>query len=226
MSVLNQGVLAITASIAAGATVDIQPPSGEEWFMTALGSGDLNGIFTGADVSLTDGTTTVLLRKGDPTTGVSLARTPTWLKPFRFGLTNTKYLRIKNLGGGALRFFYSGRITGVGIAGIGDVKTAISTSVAAGSYVTVQPSSGEYWVLHEVGIADAGWADSGGANRYYPKLSVRIYDGANEIKVSKGDDWSLYNPLRIVLSNTVYARIYNEDSVARDIGYIAQLIAA
>lgn len=226
MAVLNQSVLAISSSIANNGTFTVQPPSGEEWMITSLGSqaptgSGTGGIYNTAYVYLSNGTTDVMLRKGDSTVS---AYTAQWGKPMRFGLTNTNYLKIKNVGGVSLRYYHGGRVTGVGTAGIGDIKSGISTSIAAGAAMTIQPPSGQEWVLWEVGIAEAGWADNGGSQRYAPKVRLVITDGTNEVEIAQGSDFSIFQPFRVVFNNSTYIKLYNTDSSARDMGYIAQRI--
>ena len=222
---LHEPIIGLTGSVAASATTVVQPASGVEWVITSLGTSLSTGAPLVLLIEMYDGTNAVVLRKGDATTGNPLF--VQWSKPMRFGLTNGIYLRLTNLSASSTYMLYSGAATGVGTAGVGDIKSGITASVAAGSYITVQPAAGEGWVLLETGIADAGWGINGGwtgAAEPYPKITVRLYDGSTEIYAQRGDDWSIFNPLRVVFTNSVYVRIYNEDASARNIGYIAQRI--
>lgn len=220
MSKLHEPVIGLTASLAQNASETVQPPGGEEWVITSIGSSLSGGAPLVTLIEMYDGTNAVLLRKGDASVG--FARFVQWQKPMRFGLTNGIYLRLTNTAAAASYQLYSGAKTGIGTTGIGDIKSGITATVAAGSYVTVQPASGEGWVLLESGIEYAGWGASG--SEPYPKISVRLYNGSTEIYVQKGSDLSIFNPLRIVFTNGTYLRIYNEDSSARNIGYICQRV--
>lgn len=221
---LHEPKIGLTGSLAQNATATVQPPSGEEWVITSLGTSLSTGAPLVTLIEMYDGTNPVMLRKGE------LAGNPLfvqWQKPMRFGLTNGIYLRLTNLNASNATLLYSGAVTGIGTAGVGDIKSGITASVAAGSYVTVQPGAGEGWVLLEAGIESAGWGTNGGwvgVAEPYPKITVRLYDGSTEIYAQRGDDWSIFNPLRVVFTNSVYARIYNEDASARNIGYIAQRV--
>lgn len=222
---LHEPVIGLTGSLAQNATATVQPASGEEWVITSIGASLSTGAPLVTLIEMYDGTNAVLLRRGDASTGNNLF--VQWQKPMRFGLTNGIYLRLTNTAASNATLLYSGAVTGIGTAGVGDIKSGITASVAAGSYVTVQPTAGQGWVLLEAGIEIAGWGATGGwvgVAEPYPKITVRLYNGSTEIYAQRGDDFSIFNPFRVVFTNSVYVRIYNEDASARNIGYIAQRV--
>lgn len=226
MAKLHEPVIAMTTLVAASTgTVTIQPSSDQEWILTGLGATANNIAYMG-EIELYNGTTAILLRKGASSGAMPPgdARYAQWLKPMRFGVTNGYYLRVRNIDASSARFIYTGTVTGVGSTGIGDIKAGITASVAAGSYITVQPPAGEGWVLLEAGCESAGWTDTDEGGGPFPNIDVRIYDGTNTVVLLSGSNASIWNPLRVVFSNAVYLRIYNADSSARAIGYIAQRI--
>lgn len=226
MAKLHEGVVGITASIAAGGTVNVQPPVGQQWLINSIGLGPFStadALMTSGEVYLTNGSNPVLLRKG--VAGGSAATQRQWSKPMRFGLTNSLYLQLKNVNGTeAARFCYSGAVTGIGTTGVGDIHSAISTGVTAGSTINVQPPAGEAWALLEIGITAAQWANAGGADGWYPQLMVSAYNGTNSVPVLYTNVVNVFTPLRMVFDNTTYLQIQNQSGVTTDIGYIAQRV--
>lgn len=87
---------------------------------------------------------------------------------------------------------------------VGDVKSGMS-SIASGSYLTIQPASGEEWVIHNI-----SWAT---------KVDIEWYDGSNSLVfhiATIGDSlrWEEFH-----LKNGLYLRVKNTDTVSRLIQY-------
>lgn len=226
MAKLHNGVVGITASVASAGTTTVQPPSGEEWMINAIGVGGFttaDALMTAGEIYLTDGSNPVLLRKG--IIGGSASTQRQWSKPMRFGLTNTRYLQLKNVHPAeAGRFMYSGAITGVGTAGVGDIQSDIVTGVLNNGTIDIQPPVGESWALLEFGVKAADWANAGGADGWYPPLLVSAYNGSNSVPVLYNNVVNVWTPLRMVFDNTTYLRFTNLTGATTDIGYICQRI--
>ena len=87
----------------------------------------------------------------------------------------------------------------------GDIKNDLQ-SIAAGAYLSIQPSTGIAWVVHNIYHADA--------------ISVELYDGTNSIEFISSQDGPgglVYNVHHC--TNSIYLRIKNEESNAELIAY-------
>lgn len=226
MALLHEGVVGITGSVASGGTTTVQPAAGQEWIINSIGLGGFStadALVSAGEIYLTDGSNPVLLRKG--VGGGTTATQRQWSKPMRFGLTNGLYLQLKNVHPSeASRFCYSGAVTGVGAAGVGDIHSAITTGVTSGSVINIQPPAGEAWALLEIGIKAAQWANAGGTDGWYPPLMVSAYNGTNYVPVLYTNVVNVFTPLRMVFDNTTYLQIQNQSGATTDIGYIAQRV--
>lgn len=103
---------------------------------------------------------------------------------------------------------------------VGETVSGIS-NVASGSYLTIQPSSGEEWVLQEFGSSTwvNGTAPDGSG---YPNIDVMMYDGgAYHVPVyyRARVDSAGHLGKGIILTNTLYARILNAAGSAADLAY-------
>jgi len=86
----------------------------------------------------------------------------------------------------------------------GDVKSGFSVAVAAAARMTIQPPSGEEWIIFSI-YREAN-------------ATVEFFDGTNIIpfKVLTGAD-ELKGPFHITAS--LYLRVQNNDAAAKDLGY-------
>ena len=87
----------------------------------------------------------------------------------------------------------------------GDIKADLQ-SIAAGAYLTIQPSTGVAYVAHNIYHADA--------------ISVELYDGTNSLEFISSHDGPgalAYNVHHC--TNSIYLRIKNEEAGAELIAY-------
>lgn len=89
----------------------------------------------------------------------------------------------------------------------GDAKIGAITSVAAAASLTIQPATGETWLLKGVFF--------GGATELY------LTDGTNSILIESDGAGGRFDNLNILLSNTQYAILKNVDSTAKYLSYDA-----
>lgn len=89
---------------------------------------------------------------------------------------------------------------------VGDVTSDLQ-SIATTSFLTIQPSAGVEWVLHNLyGAADA---------------EVYRYDGTDEVKLdtSPAADGRWWSNLQLHVNNGQYVRIKNINAASKVIGY-------
>jgi len=89
---------------------------------------------------------------------------------------------------------------------IGDAVTVVPTSVSPAASLTVRPTSGIEWIIHNIYSADG-----------YP-IEVYITDGSNPIKIDVTTSGGLLG-YAFHLTNTVYMTIKNTDASSHYISY-------
>jgi hypothetical protein len=114
-------------TIATGASLAVQPPSGETWIVTA------NVLQTSCSIEAYDGTLTFLINNG-----------PAADDSMRYVFDNADYFRFVNGSGSVQTFWYSAVKVQLGFADI--------FSLAAATNQVVQPPSGETWMVMCTGL--------------------------------------------------------------------------
>ena len=102
---------------------------------------------------------------------------------------------------------------------IDDAQLTMTASVAGGGTADIQPSSGDEWLLHRIGL---GQSSGGSAPYIVPDVAFDIYDGTNSAGVTRlgtstatEDSASLQLvPYHIHITNSVYVRAYNNNGSA------------
>jgi hypothetical protein len=92
------------------------------------------------------------------------------------------------------------------MAALGDAVVIIPTSVASGSSLTIRPSSGEEWIIHNIYSLNG-----------YP-IELYLTDGSNTILFESNASGGLLG-YAFHLTNTVYMTIKNTDASARYLSY-------
>lgn len=87
---------------------------------------------------------------------------------------------------------------------IGDVKSAIQ-SVAANSYLDVQPPLGEEWVIHNI--------------YHEGDIQLEFYDGTNALAFDSDAGAGVYAKYAFHVTNSVRIRVKNTMATAKLIGY-------
>lgn len=199
-------------SLAASAIATIQPPSGEEWVVRDIQPAGASTL----TVSVYDGTNAAVVRTSDSCM---------WNRKMSLFITNGAYLRLQNISGASAKYTYSAMVTNVSgsAAGRADAKITV-TPVAFGATLTVQPPSGQSWMLLDVGSSRL--TTDTGANSVAPDMLLNLFDGTNTIAVAAGGGIAVgnygyqWNP---ILTNAVYVTINNNNSASSlaNIAYVA-----
>lgn len=200
-------------AIGAGATVNIQPPAGQTWRLTEIGSdswtgaGDINPNLT---IGITDGTLVA-----------SILLQPTMLrgqdKRLDLIINNTLYLAVTDTGAAGCVVGYSGII--VPLTSIGSIQ-----DVAGAAVLDILPPATAEWVLTE--FAAEQWGGAGAPNDY-PDISVSMIVGANLSEVLEAGSvatslgWN--RELKLHIDNTHYVRITNVNVAANEVGVLGFL---
>ena len=102
----------------------------------------------------------------------------------------------------------------------GDIRAEI-TSIAANSFLTIQPAAGESWILKDVFAAGNG-TDKGGFRLYdgtdnSPMVDISVDDlNLNSYRMRVGSDLK-YD----YIQNALYIQVYNRSATAKKCGVIA-----
>jgi len=96
----------------------------------------------------------------------------------------------------------------------GTVVSSIS-SVAAGATLEYQPSAGVTAMIFCVGSDKT----SGSTPDVTPNILVRLYDGTKFSDVYRTTGATIFMVQRILLSNSLYLQIYNNDAASANISY-------
>lgn len=191
--------------------VNLQPASGESWKIQQVGS----TVFTGSSakvevpsmkVALTDGTNVSYVRDG--ANGHFQ-----FLRPLDLFVNNSVYARLE-MASGTVAASYTTVATA---AGLGEAKCALS-SIADDAYMTIQPSSGQEWMLTEV--ASTEWTNNN------PRIQLFAYNGTTNVLtrafvVNASGVTDFGRKLRMHLTNSLYARIQNKSGSTQYVGYSA-----
>ena len=87
---------------------------------------------------------------------------------------------------------------------VGDVKSGLN-SVSANGYLTIQPPSGEEWVIHNI--------------YHESDIALIFTDGTNELTFDEDNGRGVYARYSFHVTNSRYLKVKNTDSSAKLIGY-------
>jgi hypothetical protein len=87
---------------------------------------------------------------------------------------------------------------------VGDVKSGLS-SVAAGEYLDIRPSTGEEWVIHNIYHAS--------------DIQLELYDGTNSLIFDTDAGAGVYAKYAFHVTNSIRIRVKNTSASAQLIGY-------
>jgi hypothetical protein len=195
----------VVSGIATGAVaVPIQPPVGEDWLVTHVGS----SVWAGASPNQIPNTHV------DITQGANLATIANdtiasrgWGEPMNLHLNNTAFATLTPAG--AMTVCWSAKKTKkYGPNGTSDVISATSITPVA-TTVDYQPPVGEEWLITNIGCNAAFTAG-------VPTVLVNLIDAAGNITIAQistaNKGW--FNEMAILLNNTNWLRL---TAVAADI---------
>lgn len=196
-------------TIAAGLTVDIQPPPGETWRVTEIGAstftvaGDIN---PDVSVGVTDGTLVA-----------SLILDPTMVrgqdKPLDLYINSTDYLIVTDTSGAGIV---------VGFSAVRVQETAISSiqDVAGSGTLDIRPPATQEWCITE--IAAETWV--GIAPDGYPQITVSMIVGANLSDILEPLPSVRWNSkMELLIDYTHYLRIVEGSAGNNEVGILGYL---
>ena len=208
---------AICANVACGigATIFIQPPVGETWVITDIGSELWHAvnIYPDIDVGVTNGALLLSMI-------LSAHNARGWLaKRYQWYINNMVYIRVTNTNAAANAVGYTGFRTGV---------TAISSiqTVGIGATLDVRPLANTEWVLTEFAAeifagagppADAPDIMVSLATGAGPTLSELLEPGSIAVSLR----WNY--PIEFPIDNTNWIRITNVNAATNQVGVLGYL---
>lgn len=204
--------------VLAGANWDLQPPIGEDYKITAMGSSVWVGVppnqVPELDIGLFDGALgpSHILRSTD---------IRGWFRRQNIVISNANYLRINNPGAGNANVSMSvERLREFGPGGADIVRSDIQQLAGAATW-SAQPPVGENWAFYDFG--STAWV--GAAPAGLPNLQVDLTDGVDLCTLLQGTERRLWDAeLTLYANNANYLDITNSAGVQADICFIAELI--
>jgi len=204
-------VSGMSVGVGAGASIDIQPPAGQEWLIHDLGNSlAFVGNVADISISLRDGVHNDAMLVNDPAIDASRR-----YRMYLFYITNACYLRVTNTGGAGANISWFGERVRSGLT-VSQINT-----IAAGGNIFIQPLAGQTWEIYYF-AADV-WTGAGDRN---PDVSIGITDGtliASNIilpTLNTGQDKILH---WIIDANT-YLRVTDTSGGGLDFGFSGQRV--
>lgn len=211
----RQTVYSDVQLVGAGADLDIQPPAGQVWEVTNIGSSVWVGVAPAGnpevDVGLFDGVLgpSHILRSTD---------TRGWNRRQSIMINNANYLRLTNPGLAGANISHSARLIqeyGVGLS----VCVTDIQAIAGAGVLTLQPPAGSDYKVHDIG-SDI-WV--GGAPAGLPDVQVDLTDGVLPAMIMQSPDTRQWDAeLEIFINNANYITVTNTGALA-NISFSAEL---
>ncbi len=191
--------------VGAGASYDVQPPAGQEYKVSGIGSSAWVGVPPNAVPQVNVGIFDATL---GPAFVLRAVDTRGWNKKQEFLISNANYLRLTNPGGGGANIsFVAEQLRSFG-TGPSVIVTDLQTVAAAATW-DIQPAAGYEYLITEVG--SSLWI--GAAPAGLPDLTVSLFDGALAAIIQRGADVRGWNRnLKLYLNNTNYLRLTNTNA--------------
>jgi len=201
-------VFSLIQQIPGGGVFPIQPPVGEDWEVTDLGSSAIVGAATAGVPNIVAGIFNATIGVNGSMRFSSLA-TPHvrgWANPGKWYINNANYLQIINPEIAALnltatvrraRIYPPTEISNV----ISGTETLIATGVS-----TIRPPVGEDWVITDIGSSRWVGAQPNGL----PNVEVRLTNGISPALVMSGANargW--FKPLEMYLNRNTWLTLTN-----------------
>ncbi len=202
----------VTCPTAGLGYVDVQPPAGQTWRITELGSELYNGGQNHPEVTvhITDGTLVASMICQE-------AQDRGWYKLLDWIIDINVYLRFTNTATAVdVDIAYSGIL--IPQASIGSIQDVVGSAT-----LDIQPPAGQEWVITE--IATEQWA-GGGAPNDYPDIDVSLYDGGVEAEILEagaGVSLAWNRRLLIHIDNATYLRITEVSTNDNEVGILGYL---
>lgn len=200
----------VTCPTGGAGLVDVQPPAGEVWRITEIGSELYNGGANHPEViiGITDGAlvASVICREADQRG---------WFKALDWIIDNNVYLRFTNNAAADVDIAYCGVL--IPQASIGSIQDVVGSAT-----LDIQPPAGQEWVITE--IAAETWA--GVAPNGYPDIDVSLYDGAvlsEVLEAGAGVSLGWNRRLLLHIDNATYLRITEVSTGNNEVGILGYL---
>lgn len=211
----RQTVYSDVQLVATLANLDIQPPAGQVWEVTDVGSSVWVGVAPAevpqVDVGLFDGVLgpSHILRSTD---------TRGWNRRQRIMINNNNYLRLNNPGLAGANISHSCRLIQEYGIGLSVCLTDIQ-AIAGAAVLTIQPPAGSDYKVHDIG-SDI-WV--GAAPAGLPDVQVDLTDALLPAIIMQSTDTRQWDAeLEIFINNANYITITNTGALA-NISYSAEL---
>lgn len=198
----------LVQTVLAGGVYAIQPPVGQDWEVTDLGSSAIVGVAPAGVPNIVAGIFNAIVGVNGRLVNSSVAdpHVRGWIAPKQWHINNTNYLQILNPEAVPLNLAATVRLSRMyGPAVASNVISGTETLLAAG-VTTIRPPLGEDWCITDIGSSRWVGAQPAGL----PNVEVRITDGVNAALIQAGPDrrgW--FRPLELYINNANYLTLTN-----------------
>lgn len=198
----------LVQAVLGGGLVAIQPPVGQDWMVSDLGSSAIVGVAPAGVPNVVAGifNTTDAVNGRLVNTSLAAPHVRGWVAPKQWYVNNTNYLQLINPEAGQLILSASIRLANpYGSGGSSSVISGTETLIATG-VATIRPPLGEDWVITDIGSSRWVGAQPAGL----PNVEVRLTDGINAALLQSGPDARGWNrPLELCINNANYLTLTN-----------------
>jgi hypothetical protein len=200
----------------------IQPPVGQDWEVTKLGSSAIVGVAPAGVPNVVAGIFTPAIGVNGILVNSSLANPHIrgWIAPKQWLINNANYLQLINPEAGGLNLAATVRLErAYGPGGASSVISGTETLIATG-VTTLRPPLGEDWVITDVGSSRWLGAQPNGL----PNVEIRYTDGVNAALVMDGANargW--FRPLELYINNTNYLTLTNPAGAGATVSWTGRI---
>lgn len=205
-------VISDLAVLGAGGVQAVQPPVGQDWKITDIGSTRWVGAqpagIPNVAIDVTDGVNAAQIAHGADARG--------WNRPFEIYLNNTTWMTLTNPVGAGATVGWSGVII-ADYGANGQTHVISDTAIlGAGGVQLVQPPATEEWVITEIG--SSVWV--GAAPAALPDVLVQITNGViNATAQDNADNKGWLGRMKYVLTNTNYMSLTDSGGAGCNVGW-------
>lgn len=202
--------------IASLAALRVQPPPGEDWVVTAIGSDQWIGALPAGQpnvrVDMMDGTDTAIMMQS--------TEARYWENPLEIYVTNGLWIDIVNTSLVQAEISFSAEVIRDYGAGSSIVRSRLIQAGALG-VANFQPPPGENWKV--TGFGAANWF--GVSPLMNPDIDLGMWDGVLNAQISDRANWrGQGHRIEPVVNNTHYLQGTDTSNAINDIGISARLI--
>ena len=202
--------------VGVGANLDVRPPIGIDWEVTAIGSSIWVGVAPLGNPRVNAG---IWDGVNGPAWILAATDVRGWGRRQQIFVSRNNYLRLNNPGAGGENISFSAKVTRIFGVATEPVITDVQTIGIAGNMDVIPPAGFEYEITD---IGSGLWV--GGAPWNVPDVNVSIFDGAVAVPLMLSTDlkgW--YKSLKIFIDNTNYLRVTNTNVAGQAIAVIGTI---